>query len=64
LRYSSSQIKFAPLSLFEYFEYFAVKFTATRLGGYSLVPVDSSSNPKARASRNKAGIQNQTPTTH
>jgi hypothetical protein len=34
-------------------------FNSTRLGGYSLVRVNSSSNPKARASRNKAGISNQ-----
>jgi hypothetical protein len=35
------------------------EFNSTRLGGYSLVPVNSSSNPKARASRNKAGVSNQ-----
>jgi hypothetical protein len=35
------------------------EFNSTRLGGYSLVPVNSSSNPKARANRNKAGVQNQ-----
>jgi hypothetical protein len=35
------------------------EFNTTRLGGYSLVPVNSSSNPKARTSRNKAGVVNQ-----
>jgi hypothetical protein len=35
------------------------EFNSTRLGGYSLVPVNSTANPKARASRNKAGVANQ-----
>jgi hypothetical protein len=35
------------------------EFNPTLPGGYSLVPVNSSSNPKARASRNKAGVSNQ-----
>jgi hypothetical protein len=34
------------------------EFNSTRLGGYSLVPVNSSSNPKAYASRNKTGASN------
>ena len=35
------------------------EFNSSQLGGYSLVPVNSSSNPKARVSRNKVGLANQ-----